>query len=53
MRKSYATKDKKHIINRKQANDLNEWSGPIQDNVNSGDLYQLFPLKGPILAKGG
>lgn len=53
MRKLYATKGTKHVINRKQGNDLNEWSGPIQDNVNSGDFDQLLPLKGPVLAKGG
>lgn len=33
------------IVNGKQADDVSEWSGPIEGNVDTGHFAQLLPFK--------
>ena len=47
MRKTYTKKKRaqNQIGNGKQADDVSEWSGPIEGNVDTGHFAQLFPFK--------
>ena len=48
MRETHTKKQRaqNQIVNGKQADDVNEWSGPTEGHVGSGDFAQLLSLKG-------